>query len=132
MIEAQTRGPLTEPEYRDARALACRLARDEGIDAIMTRHQLDALVDLTNGPAWLIDPVHGDQPTGYGAIYPLAAIAGYPSITVPAGTDHGLPVGLSFVGRALSEARLLALAADFEAKTRARRVPLFLPTAKVP
>ena len=83
----------------------------------------DALVTLTNGPAWLIDPVNGDSYTGGSSS--LAAVAGYPSVTVPAGHILGLPVGISFTGKAWSEARLLQLAADFERRTAARRKPDF-------
>jgi len=119
--QAQAKGPLTEADYLDARAKCRRLARAEGIDAALAEHELDALVMITNGPAWLIDPVNGDSYTGGSSIW--AAVSGYPSITVPAGQVMGLPVGLSFTGAAWSEARLLALAADFEDHARARRVP---------
>jgi amidase len=121
---------LTEPPYVDALALARRLTRDEGIDRIMGEHQLDAIVVLTAGPAWLIDAVNGDHFTGETSTF--AAVAGYPSVTVPAGADFGLPIGISFIGRAWSEARLLALAADFESHARARREPEFLPTVELP
>jgi amidase len=130
LVTAEACGPLTEEKYVAARDRARRLARDEGIDRIMNEHQLDAIVVLTAGPAWLIDHVNGDTLTGESST--LAAVAGYPSITVPAGFDFGLPVGISFVGRAWSEGRLLALAADFEAKANARRPPAFLPTVIVP
>ena len=126
LVTAQAKGPLTDPAYLEAVAQARRLSRDEGIDALMEKHRLDAIVMLTAGPAWLIDPVNGDHFLGETST--LAAVAGYPSITVPAGGDFGLPVGLSFVGRAWSEARLLALAADFEARLPARRAPRFAPT----
>lgn len=130
MIAAQARGALTEAEYVTARTLAARLSREEGIDAIMKKHQLDAIVTLTSGPAAPTDHVNGDRSTGGSST--LAAVAGYPSVTVPAGDDFGLPVGLSFTGGAWTEARLLALAADFEAQTTARRVPQFLPTLNLP
>jgi amidase len=130
LIDAQGRGPLTDQAYLDAVALSRRLARTEGIDATMDAHTLDALVTLTSGPAWLTDPVNGDHYTGDTTT--LAAVAGYPHVTVPATQVFGLPVGLSFVGRAWSEAKLLALAADFEARTHARREPQFLPTIAVP
>ncbi|MBI4625125.1 MAG: amidase [Verrucomicrobia bacterium] len=125
---AQAKGPLTETAYLDARAKCLRLMRTEGIDALMDRHRLDALIAITNAPAGLPDPVFGGLSTAGGSAAP-AAVAGYPSVTVPAAQMSGLPVGLSFFGRAWSEARLLALAADFEARTPARRVPKFLPSA---
>jgi len=126
--QAQAKGPLTDQAYRDALATCRRLARAEGIDAALARHRLDALVTLTNGPAWLIDPVNGDSYTGGSSS--LAAVAGYPSVTVPAGHVMGLPVGISFTGTAWSEARLLQLAADFERRTAARRPPEFLPSVR--
>ena len=129
MVKAQAKGPLTEPAYLEARATCLKVARTEGIDALLAKHKLDALVSLTNGTAWLIDPVNGDAYTG-GSSSP-AAVAGYPSVTVPAGDYRGLPVGISFYGTAWTEARLLSLAADFEAATKARREPTFPATVKV-
>jgi amidase len=126
--QAQAKGPLTDKAYTDALATCRRLARTEGIDAVMAQHRLDALVTLTNGPAWLIDPVSGDSYTG--GTSTLAAVAGYPSVTVPAGQIMGLPVGLLFTGRAWSELKLLQLAADFERRTGARVPPQFQPTVK--
>ncbi|MBX3750478.1 MAG: amidase [Opitutaceae bacterium] len=126
--QAQAKGPLTEQAYLDALATCRRLARAEGIDAALASHRLDALVTLTNGPAWPIDPVSGDSYTGGSSS--LAAVAGYPSVTVPAGQIMGLPVGLSFTGKAWSELRLLQLAADFERRTAARTPPQFLPSVK--
>lgn len=121
--QAQAKGPLTDKAYLDALATCRRLARAEGIDAALASHRLDALVTLTNGPAWLIDPVNGDSYTGGSSS--LAAVAGCPSVTVPAGQIMGLPVGISFTGRAWSELRLLQLAADFERRTAARHPPEF-------
>ena len=129
LVAAQARGPLTDQAYLDALALSRKLARTEGIDATMDANRLDALVALSCGPAWLTDPVNGDHWTGGSTS--LAAVAGYPDVTVPAAQVYGLPVGLSFFGRAWSDARLLALAADFEARTTARRAPKFLPRAEV-
>jgi amidase len=122
---AQAKGRLTAPDYLAARATCVRLARTEGIDVIMAAHHLDALVALTSSPAWPSDPVNGDPFMGGSST--LAAVAGYPSVTVPAARVSGLPVGLSFIGRAWSEAKLLALAGDFEQQTRARREPQFSP-----
>jgi amidase len=126
MVRAQAKGPLTEPAYRAARAACLKFTRTEGIDALLAKHRLDALVSLTAGPAWLVDPVNGDAYTG-GSSSP-AAVAGYPSVTVPAGEYRGLPVGLLFYGAAWTEAKLLSLAADFEAATQARREPTFSVT----
>jgi amidase len=128
MIAAQGKGPLTDKAYHEAREKSIRLSRTEGIDAMMQEHRLDALVALTAGPAGLGDPVYGGASPGTGGSSSLAAIAGYPSITVPAATVKGLPVGISFFGKAWTEATLLALAADFEAQTKARREPQLLPT----
>lgn len=129
-LAAEQRGPLTESAYREARATCLRLARTEGLDAALDGGKFDALVMLTRGPAALTDHVLGEGSAGGSST--LAAVAGYPSVTVPATELFGLPVGLSFVGRAWSDARLLALAADFEAHTHARRQPEFPPTARVP
>jgi amidase len=126
-LQAEEKGPLTEKEYQDARANNLRLARDEGIDAMMNKHQLDALVAPSEGPAWLTDLIDGDR--SLGSSTPAAAVAGYPSITVPAGFVYGLPVGISFFGRAWSEPVLIKLAFAFEQATKHRRSPKFLPTA---
>jgi amidase len=126
MLKAQAKGPLTEKAYLDALEKNRRLSRAEGIDAIMDRHRLDAIVAPTTGPAHKTDLVYGDRDTG-GSTSP-AAVAGYPSITVPAGSVYGLPVGISFFGRAYSEPKLLAFAFAFEQGTRFRRQPRFLPT----
>jgi amidase len=125
-LEAEAKGPLTEPAYRKALA-ACRLhSRVQGIDAMLAGHRLDALVAPTGGPAWLIDLVNGDSETGGSSS--LAAVAGYPSLTVPAGFVFGLPVGVSFIGTAWSEGLLLRLGFAFETATKARKPPRFLPT----
>jgi amidase len=129
-LAAEKRGTLTAPGYLEALATCLRLARTEGLDAALDGGQFDALVMLTRGPATLIDHVMGEG--GSGSSSTLPAVAGYPNVTVPATNLFGLPVGLSFVGRAWSDAQLLALAADFEAHARARRSPQFLPTARVP
>jgi amidase len=127
MLKAQEKGPLTDPAYLAARDACRRLSREEGIDALMKKHNLDALVAPTTGPAHVTDLVHGDRDTG-GSTTP-AAVAGYPSITVPAGFVSGLPVGISFFGRAWSEPMLIKLGFAFEQATRQRRTPSFAPAA---
>ncbi len=122
-IEAQEKGPLTDKAYLDALERCRRLSRQEGLDALMDRHQLDAVVAPGGGPAGKTDPVYGDRDAG-GSSSP-AAVAGYPNITVPAGFVFGLPVGISFFGRAYSEPTLLKLAYAFEQATRIRRAPTF-------
>jgi amidase len=125
-IKAEAKGPLTEKAYIDALEKNRRVSRDEGIDAVMNEHRLDALVAPTTGPAHKIDLLYGDRDTG-GSSTP-AAVAGYPSITVPAGHVFGLPVGVSFFGRAYSEPTLLKLAFAFEQAAKVRQPPKFLPT----
>lgn len=123
---AQRMGSLDEAEYRDASRKARRLAGPQGIDALLEKHQLHALVGPTTGPAWPIDPVNGDNFTGAG--YGAAAVAGYPSLTVPMGDAHGLPLGLVFMGPKWSEQRLLGLGFAFEQLTRARTAPGYRAT----
>ena len=127
---SELKGPLTEPEYLEALATSRRLTRDDGIDQLIAEHELDALICLTNGPAWMIDPVNGDNYTGGSST--LAAVSGYPAITVPAGQNLGLPIGLTFIGPAWSEAKVFALAGEFETLTQARRPPTFPPTVVLP
>jgi amidase len=124
LLLAQEKGPLTEKTYLEALASARTLAGEQGIDEIMARYRLDALVAPTGGPAWVTDLVNGDHFAGSSS--EPAAIAGYPNVTVPGGFVHGLPVGLSFFGRAWSEPVLLRIAYAFEQATLHRRAPAFL------
>ncbi|MGP8227806.1 MAG: amidase [Steroidobacteraceae bacterium] len=123
--QAQAKGGLDEAAYRDARATCLTATRSGGIDAVLCESNLDAIVSLTSGPAWLIDSVNGDFDTG-GCSSP-AAVAGYPHITVPAGLYRGLPIGLSFFGTAFSERTLIKLASGFEHAANGRVAPRFLP-----
>jgi len=127
-IMSEARGPLTDPAYLEAVALGHRRARQEGIDAVLQRYKLDALVAPTQGPPGLIDLVNGDAGNGGSDTSP-AAVAGYPHVTVPAGYVFGLPVGLSFIGTAWTEASLLRYAYAFEQASRVRHAPSFLATA---
>jgi amidase len=124
-LKSQAKGPLTEKEYLDALEANHKLTRTEGIDAVMDKHQLDAIVAPTGGPTWITDLINGDHDTGESSN--AAAVAGYPNITVPAGLVFGLPVGISFFGRAWSEPTLLKIAYGFEQSTKARRPPQFRP-----
>jgi len=126
-LKAQARGPLTTREYIDALEKNHRLTRIEGIDAVMDKNKLDALVAPTGGPAWITDLIAGDHFGGGSSN--AAAVAGYPNINITAGSLFGLPVGISFFGRAWSEPKLLAIAYAFEQATQARKAPKFLPKA---
>jgi amidase len=128
-LKAQKKGPLTDQAYINALAKNHRLTRSEGIDAVMDKYHLDALVAMTAGPSWLIDLVDGDHDTGGSSS--LAAVAGYPNINVPAGFVFGLPVGISFFGRAWSEPKLIKIAYAFEQATRHRKPPQLLSTANL-
>lgn len=123
---AQAKGPLTDPEYLDALEKCRRLAREEGLDAVFGPQQLDALIAPTGSPAWTIDLVNGDHYIG--ASSTPAAVAGYPTITVPAGQSFGLPVGLTFIGARWSEGTLLRLAYAYEQAVPGRKAPRFDPT----
>ncbi len=126
-IQAEAKGPLTDAAYIKARADCVRLSRQEGIDALLAKHKLDAIVSLTSGPAWFTDHINGDSDPG-GCTTP-AAVAGYPHITVPAGFYRGLPIGLSFFASAWSEPTLIKLAYAWEQQMNARRKPGFLASA---
>ena len=123
---AEKLGSTASSKYRTLLTTCRRLARTEGLDARLTGHRLDAIVSVTSGPAWPIDLANGDRFTGGSSTY--AAVAGYPSITVPMGQVHGLPVGLLLSGRAWSEGRLIGLAYGFEQATKARKAPTFRAT----
>lgn len=126
-LRAQEKGDLTTPAYKEALARNLRLSQAEGIDAVVAKDRLDALVGPTGGPAWLTDLVGGDHYTGIGCSTP-PAVAGYPHVTVPAGFVFGLPVGISFFGKAWSEPTLLRNAYAFEQATHHRKPPRLLPT----
>jgi len=129
MLSAQAKGPLTESKYGEEIGRNHSLAGAQGIDATMTKFKLDALIAPTGGPAWIIDLINGDGGTA-SAPGPstVTSVAGYPHITVPMGFVRGLPVGLSFFGRAWSEPTLVKLAFAYEQATRHRRPPTFAPT----
>ena len=128
-IKAEAKGPLSSEEYIDALETNHRLSRKEGIDAVMDQYRLDAIVAPSGSPAWITDPVVGDHDIRESSN--AAAVAGYPNITVPAGFVSGLPVGISFFGRAWSEATLLKIAYGFEQATKVRKPPRFLQTVRM-
>ena len=127
--KAQAKGRYTNQEYVDAIKDLLAIGRTNGIDATMSKFQLDALVAPTGGPAWVTDLVNGDNASGQSSM--AAAIARYPSISVPGGTVFGLPVGVSFFGRAWSEPTLIRIAYGFEQASKVRTPPKFLPTANL-
>ena len=128
-LKAEGKGPLTDKAYLDALNKNHQLARTEGIDATTSKYHLDAIVAPTGGPAWLTDLLNGDHVAGGSSN--AAAVAGYPNINVTAGLISGLPIGISFFGRAWSEPTLIRLAFAFEDATKARHAPTFLPTIPV-
>jgi amidase len=119
-LQAEEKGPLTTRAYLDALETSKRIAK-AAIDSAIDQHRLDAIVAPTNGPAWMIDHVNGDNFSIGSAS--LAAISGYPNITVPAGQVAGLPIGLSFVGKAWNEKQLIEIAYAFEQASKARKAP---------
>jgi len=127
-IACQAKGPLTEQPYLDARAKCIELTRAKGIDATMDKHGLDAMMGPSGGPAGLVDLVTLGGGGGGGGSSQFPAVSGYPHITVPAGFHMGLPMGISFYGRAWSEGVLIKVAYAFEGATKARKAPTFVPT----
>ncbi|HEV8264713.1 MAG TPA: amidase [Gemmatimonadales bacterium] len=130
LLQAQEKGPLTDQVYRDALEKDRRLSQTEGLDAVFGQHTLDAIVAPTGSPPWPTDLINGDH--FLGASSTPAAVAGYPSVSVPVGYAFGLPVGMSFIGRARSEATLLKFAYAYERAALPRRPPRFLPTVLIP
>ena len=128
LLKAQEKGALTDQTYLNALAQNHRLTRDEGIDATIAKHRLDAIIAPTGGPAWVVDWVNGDR-FGGGCSSP-AAVAGYPHVTVPAGSIHGLPVGISFFASAWQEPVLIKFAYAFEQEMQAQRAPKYLEEIK--
>ena len=128
-IKAEAKGPLTSKEYLAALEKDQRLSRAEGIDAVMQKNRLDALIAPTGGPSWTTDLINGDHFSGSSSTPP--AVAGYPNINVPAGFIYGLPVGISFFGMPYSEPMLIKFAYAFEQATKFRRAPQFLPSAEL-
>jgi amidase len=129
-LRAEGKGPLTDPAYLEALERNRRLSRTEGLDVVLSQHRLDAVIAPTGGPAGLTDLIYG----GTGGIRgpsSVAAVSGHPHVTVPMGAVYGLPVGLSFVGPAWTEGRLIQLAYAYEQATRHRKPPSFLPTAAI-
>lgn len=125
--QANAKGGLGEQEYISARSRARRLAGPEGIDAALKSQNLQALIAPATGPAWITDPLVGDHFPGAG--YGAAAVAGYPSLTIPMGSSNGLPLGIVFMGTAWSEPRLIGLGYAYEQLTRARMPPQYLASA---
>jgi amidase len=128
-ISAQKKGGLNERAYRLALQKSKQMTQAQGIDAVMNQNKLDAIFAPSNAPVWATDLVNGDCGSAYIGSSSWAAVAGYPSITVPAGFVQNLPVGVSFFGRVWTENLLLKLAYSFEQATKARRAPQFLATA---
>ena len=128
MVDSAKLGDLNSKEYKDAIETCRKYAREEGIDEAVDKNKLDAIVGPSNAPTWMIDTVSGDCGSGYVSSSSMAAVAGYPNITVPAGFAKELPIGISFFGKAFTEHTLIKLAYSFEQATKARRKPKFLKT----
>lgn len=129
-LRAEAKGPLTDQAYLDALERNHRLTRAEGLDVVVKQHRLDAIIAPTGGPAGLTDLIYGGT-GGLRGLSSVAAVSGYPHITVPMGHIFGLPVGLSFVGTAWSEGRLIQLAYAYEQATHHRKPPRYLSTASI-
>lgn len=127
LYDSQARGPLTDPEYLEAKRTVQRATREDGIDRLIREHDLDAIVAPTRDIAWVTDHIAGDRLDGGSSAGP-AAIAGYPDVSVPMGFISGLPVGISFFGGAWTEPTLLRIAYAFEQATNHRQAPTFAPT----
>lgn len=127
-IKAQQKGDLEDRQYRLALLQSKVLTQDKGIDAIMDKDKLDALIAPSNAQAWMIDLINGDSPTNYVSSSSMPAVSGYPNITVPAGFISEMPIGISFWGKAFTEEKLIKLAYSFEQLTKARQKPKFIPT----
>lgn len=128
-LQAEKKGPLTERKYRLALAKCALMSRTQGIDAVVNMHKCEAILAPTGGPVWLTDLVNGDCGSMYIGSSTIAAVAGYPAITVPVGMIGGLPFGVTFFGKAWSEPSLINVAYSFEQATKARQRPKFLATA---
>jgi amidase len=128
MISAYEKGSLRDKKYKNALARNLRLTRKEGIDAVIRKHKLDAIVVPSGGPAWMVDLANGDANNWDMESTSLAAVAGYPHITVPAGFIFGLPVGISFFSKAWRDADLIKYAYAFEQATQYRRQPRYIAT----
>ena len=126
MENAQSKGDLNSKIYKDALKDMIRAFREQGIDRIMTKHNLDAIVSPTGSPAWKTDLINGDNYYISTTVY--AALSGYPNINVPMGLIGNVPVGISFYGRAWSEPKLLEIAYAYEQNTKYRKSPKFLLT----
>ncbi len=127
LIMAEKKGPLTDKDYQMALANCRRRSREAGIDATLKKHKLDAVIVPTDTPGWVTDHITGDHYVMSKASYSVAAVAGYPSVSVPMGFVLGMPVGISFFGTAYSEPTLIKLAYAFEQAQQARQVPTFRP-----
>jgi amidase len=130
-LQAAKKGGLDSKEYRDALAKDLKASREDGIDKALAKDQLDAILAPTGGPAWLIDLVNGDSGTGVSSSQP-PAVAGYPAITVPAGFISALPVGMTLMGPAWSEGKLIKYAYAFEQATKHRKPPTLAPSVPLP
>ena len=119
----EKKGPLTDRKYRSALKISRKLSGEKGIDLLIIKNQLDALIAPSGGPAWKTDWINGDHHSISSSSH--AAAAGYPNITVPAGFVHSLPVGISFFGRAFSELALIKIAAAYENISDCRKPPFY-------